>query len=223
MIQSSNYSVERFGRELEPVIIIDHFSRDLERLVAVGRRARYAAAQGYPGIRSPLDPNYLSAQGALLTEILSAEFDLSGQIGIESCAFSIVTTPPDALAPSQRIPHYDGPEPNLIAIVQYTSQRAGGTAFYRHKRTGFEFVNPARVAEYRAAIGDDDGAFGPPPEGYCYGDSRRYEMIGEIEAKPDRLILYRGRVLHSGVISAPPFADAPLENGRLTVTAFLQG
>jgi len=222
MTQTPSYRVERFGQEREPVVIIDDFSRDLHRLIAVGRRARYAPAQGYPGVRSPLDPNYLSTQGALLTEILSTEFALSGQIAIESCTFSVVTTAADALAPAQRIPHYDSPESNLIAVVQYTSKDAGGTAFYRHKRTGFETVNPERVAEYRAAIGEDDRTFGTPPEGYFYGANDRYELIGEIEAKPDRLILYRGRVLHSGVIPIPPGLGITPETGRLTVTAFLQ-
>lgn len=223
MTQPVSYRVERFGLEREPVVIIDDFSRDLDRLISVGQAARYEPAQGYPGVRSPLDPNYLSTQGALLTEILRTEFDLSGQIAIESCCFSIVTKPPEVLAPAQRIPHYDGPETNLVAVVQYTSQDAGGTAFYQHKRTGFETVNPERVQDYRTALGADDEAFGPPPAQYCYGDSERYELIGEVEAKPDRLILYRGRMLHSGIITSPPTGSVTPANGRLTVTAFLQG
>ncbi len=223
-----SYDVRRFGKEAEPVVVIDGFSGELERLITVGRRANYAPAQGYPGIRSPLDPNYLGSKGQVLSEALAREFGLTKQITIESCAFSIVTTPPSKLSPPQRIPHYDGTEPNLIAVVQYTQGTGqGGTSFYRHRRTGFETVSAERAQAYRQGLAEDDAEFGAPPPSYHHGDSDRYEMIGEVEAKPDRLILYRGCRLHSGHIPHPPeelSPGSPLPNdSRLTVTAFLIG
>ena len=67
--------------------------------------------------------------------------------------FSIVTTPPEALAPIQRLPHVDGLEPDRIAILVYLSgAEQGGTAFYRQRSTGFETVNAARFPAFEAAL-----------------------------------------------------------------------
>jgi hypothetical protein len=54
-----------------------------------------------------------------------------------------------------------------------------------------------------------------------YGDTARFEMIADIPAKPDRMIIYRGRTLHSGSIgpSFDPSAD-PVK-GRVTINTFL--
>lgn len=107
--------------------------------------------------------------------------------------------------PAQHRPHYDAPQSNLVAMVHYTQgEGTGGTAFYRHRRTGFETITPDRVAAFDAAIGDDEADFGPLPASYYHDDSARYELIGEIEARPDRMIVYRGRQLHPGVIPNPP-------------------
>ena len=48
-------------------------------------------------------------------------------------------------------------------------------------------------------------------------------MIGEVEARPDRLVLYRGRLLHSGVIPAPQALSDDPKTGRLTINMFLRG
>jgi len=221
---SPEYRVESFGNEGEPVVVIDGFSGELDRLIRIGRAANYTQAEGYPGLRSPLDPNYLSVRGALLTQVLAQEFELTQRIRIESCNFSIVALPAHRLQPSQRIPHYDATETNLIAVVQYTQDsETGGTCFFRHRRTGFETITQPRADQYRAALSKDNDAFGPPTATYQYGDSDRYEMIGEVAAKPDRLILYRGCRLHSGHIPQEPDPAEAIASGRLTVTAFLIG
>lgn len=221
-MSNPTYSVETFGNESEPVVVIDGFSDELDRLIRMGRSARYTRVEGYPGLRSPLDPNYLGVRGGLLAPILAREFGLTEKIRIESCNFSIVAVPPEHLQPAQRIPHYDGAETDLIAVVQYTQgAQTGGTSFYRHRRTGFETITQERVDLYRAAIADDNDIYGSPRAAYHHGDSDRYEMIGEVAARPDRLILYRGCRLHSGYIPQKPVPAEAIASGRLTVTAFL--
>ncbi len=218
------YRIENFGREREPVIVIDDFSGIIGELAAAGRTARYSPAQGYPGMRSPVDAGYLALGEPLLGQLLAKHFGLTKRFQAESCSWSVVSVSPDQLAPAQRRPHYDAPQANVIAIVHYTQGAgSGGTAFYRHRRTGFEAVNSGRVAAYEEAVRQDDAEFGPLPAGYYYGDSERYELIGEIEPRPDRLVAYRGRQLHSGVIPVPP--DGTTHNGsaRLTINTFLIG
>ncbi|QWC55855.1 hypothetical protein F7D01_01015 [Erythrobacter sp. 3-20A1M] len=220
------YRVERFGREGEPVIVIDAFSGRIAELEAAARRARYSPVVGYPGLRSLLDPNYLRLGGPLLARLFAEHLGFEGNFGVESCAFSIVAARPADLTPMQRRPHYDGTRPDLVATVHYTGEEgSGGTAFYRHRRTGFETVRPERADEYEAAVKADEAAFGPLPGEYYYGDTDRYEMIGEVEAAPDRLVAYRGWNLHSGVVPTPPPSDPDglRKSGRVTINAFLIG
>jgi len=219
-----SHCVERLGREGEPVIVIDEFSGRLLELAAAGRDATYSPVVGFPGLRSPLDAAYLALGEPLLGRLLAQHFGLTKRFRAESCSFSVVSVVPDDLAHAQRRPHFDAPQPNLIAMVHYTqSQSSGGTAFYRHLRTGFETITPDRVNAYEAALRDDEAEFGELPPRYYYGDSERYELIGEIEARPDRLIAYRGRQLHSGVITVPPGPSTTPATARLTINSFLIG
>ncbi len=156
--------------------------------------------------------------------VMSRVFGFRQGIRCEASTFSLVTVPEAELAPLQRIPHYDHSGGEIVAVMHYLlGAETGGTAFYRHRRTGFETITPAREAAYNAALAEDEREFGMPPPRYHYGDSDRYELIGEIAAAPDRLILYRGRLLHSGVISAPGTLSADPKTGRLTVNMFLEG
>lgn len=218
------YAIERFGQEREPIIIIDGFCGELDRVVAHGRSANYVPVQGYPGIRAPANVSYLSPQSEALADILYDHFGFSVGFRAESCNYSIVTTVPEDLRISQRIPHYDDTGANLLALLHYTgTAETGGTAFYRHRRTGFEFITPDRVELYRQALQADDTAFGLPPPQYCYGDSQRYEMIGKVEARPDRMVIYRGRILHSGIIPTNLRLAADPARGRLTINTFVVG
>ncbi len=72
-------------------------------------------------------------------------------------------------------------------------------------------------------VQDEVAADGPPLFEYFRGQNPRFERIGHVEAKPNRMVIYRSYRLHSGDI--PP--DLPLHadpnTGRLTLNTFLQG
>src|SRR5690606_13917440 len=109
-------------------------------------------------------------------------------------------------------------------LLHFTGEAAtGGTAFYRHCRTGFETIRPERVAPYAAALAEDEREHGPYPPRYFHGSDARYELIGEVEARPDRAIIYRGRLLHSGHVPVDPDPATARESGRLTINTFLVG
>lgn len=224
MAAAQSHAIEHFGREREPIIVIDGFSGRVAELAEAGRRARYDPVVGYPGVRSPIDPAYLALGEPLLGVLLAEHFGLTKRFRAESCSFSLVSVPPEDLVPAQRRPHYDAAQSNLIATVHYTQDATtGGTAFYRHRRTGFETIMPDRVAAYDAAVALDEAEYGPLPPAYYHGDGERYELIGEIAARPDRLVAYRGRQLHSGVIPSPPGPAMTMAEARLTINTFLIG
>lgn len=216
--------IERIGREGEPLVIIDNFTGQPERLRAMGAAAQYyPAGVDYPGRRAPADPSYLDIRRDLMMQIVGQVFGCARSIRCEVAAFSIVSVAPEDLSPRQRIPHHDHSDAGRIAIMHYLAgPESGGTAFYRHCRTGFEAITPEREAAYAAALEEDEVEYGPPPAGYP-SESERFEKIAEVEARADRLALYRGRQLHSGII---PDAGALSEDpraGRLTVNMFLYG
>ena len=224
-LPEAQITLHRVGHEREPVVQIDGFSGHVEALLERGSAADYAPAGAhYPGLRAPATPDYLVPRNPLLAEVMRRVFGFGQSLRCEAASFSLVTLAPEDLSPSQCLPHYDDTGPGIIAVMHYLlGPGSGGTAFYRHRRTGFETVTPDRSPAYHAALAADDRAYGAPPARYHYGDSDRYEMIGEIEAKPDRLILYRGRLLHSGVIPEPEKLSVDPVKGRLTINMFVEG
>ncbi|MBB3034938.1 DUF6445 family protein [Alteriqipengyuania lutimaris] len=224
-LPDAEVTLHRFGREREPVVQIDGFSGDVEGLLDAGRSAGYAPAGAfYPGLRAPADPAYLDRRRDIVAEILRRVFGFRERMRVEAASYSLVTLREDALSPLQCVPHFDDTGPGVVAVMHYLlGPESGGTAFYRHRRTGFEAITPARKPRYDAAFAHDEREFGPPPRRYYYGDSERYELIGEIAAAPDRLIMYRGRLLHSGIIPQPEALSPDPAGGRLTINMFLEG
>jgi Family of unknown function (DUF6445) len=218
-------SVRKMGHEGEPLVIIDGFSGAVDELLEAGHAATYRhAGASYPGIRSWADPSYLDRRRPLMMQIMQQVFGFSRGVRLDASTFSLVTLAEHQLAPLQRIPHYDHAGGEVVAVMHYLQgPETGGTAFYRHRRTGFETITPARENAYNAALAQDERSYGMPPARYFHGDSDWFEQIDEVEARPDRLVLYRGRQLHSGVIPDPAQLSADPRLGRLTINMFLIG
>ncbi|MEO1730069.1 MAG: DUF6445 family protein [Pseudomonadota bacterium] len=224
-IGAAKVEVKRLGKDGEPLVIIDNFSGHVEQLRAMGCAATYEqAGVDYPGLRALADPSYLDLRRDVMMQAMGRVFGLSRSIQCEVAAFSLVTFAAGELSDRQCIPHHDHSDAGRVAIMHYLDGPAsGGTAFYRHRRTGFEAITQEREAAYAQGLEADRREFGSPPRRYPYGDDERYEMIEEVEAQPDRLILYRGRQLHSGVIPDPSALSADPQKGRLTINMFLFG
>ena len=223
--QNPPVTVRQFGHEKEPVVVIDGFSGMAEELRAQALGAEYRDGGAHdPGISAWAEPAYLDRRRELMFAIMQRVFGFRRGIQMEVSTFSLVTTPPEDLSPAQRNPHFDDTGSDVIGIMHYLlDQESGGTAFYRHRRTRFEAITPERAARYREALEEDEAEFGPVPARYHYGNSERYELIGEVEAKPDRLIIYRGRLLHSGKIPSAENLSGDPAKGRLTINMFLRG
>src|SRR5690349_21610358 len=162
---------------------------DAPGLVDLATSAHFIdAGSNYPGIRAPVPPPYvralLSALGPLIEEAL-------GQLpedDLDLCAFSMVTSQAGDLRASQRIPHFDGPEPRRIAFLHYLcAPGQGGTSFYRHRASGLEIVQPADVEDYRCRLASELRTRPPPPE-YVTGDTALFERVHCVPAAFNRLL-----------------------------------
>jgi Family of unknown function (DUF6445) len=218
-------SIIRLGAEHEPVLVVDHFLDNPQVL------ADYAAAQGgfsgvsdafYPGQRAPIPAIYCFALRAFLGGTIAKVFGLE-HIAIrgELSHFSLVTTPPDRLQRVQRLPHFDNTDPKQLAVLHYLCPpEHGGTSFYRHRRTRFEFIDEARKRAYADALAADLQALGEPPARYICGDDAMFERIQSFDAAFNRVLVYRSVNLHSADIGANFNFDANPKSGRLTANTF---
>ena len=136
----------------------------------------------------------------------------------------MVTTPPEQLKLLQRIPHFDTTEKHALAAVHYLFQGdQGGTAFYRHRKTGFETIDESRtLAYYRSLESENNGPDLPKvSDGYIQGDTPLFEQIANPPGVFNRLVIYRRHALHSGVIPPNANLSADPTQGRLTISSFI--
>jgi hypothetical protein len=215
--------MERVGRQQAPVIVIEDFHPDPQALVAEAEmQGKFSATSKlYPGVRATGTLQYVKLVCQRLKCLFPAMFGANDLYPTE-CNFSLVTVPPDQTIPFQRVPHFDGTDMNNVAVLHYLCEpRHGGTAFYRHRRTGHEVITPKNVHEYARAVDADVAAHGVPPPGYINGSTALYEQIASFDAVYNRALVYRGTSLHSGSIPADFVFDANARTGRLTVNTFL--
>ena len=214
------------GLEREPLLQVDDLLCSPESLVRfAAAEARFAPAYGpeggYPGIRADAPLDYVDAVVQALDPVVRAAFDLGDvRLGRAECSLSLVTLPSDALVPSQRVPHTDTTYPLQFAFLHYLCPRSfGGTAFYRHRRTGFETLSDERLDDYHAARRSEEAE--ESAAGYIISDTAHFERIAAIAAEPNRLVIYRSRLLHSGLILPGTPLPADPRSGRLTANIFV--
>ncbi|MGM8227376.1 DUF6445 family protein [Cellvibrio sp. ARAG 10.3] len=219
------YRVDRVGQEGEPVLVIDNFLTNAESLVNyVIRFGQFQlAGPGYPGVRSPAPDKYLVALRQLLGDLIYRTFDLDEQdITGAQADFSMVMTPPQHLRLPHRIPHYDSNKRAELAAVHFLcSGPQGSTAFYRHRQTGYEFVDHSRLAHYRATLEAEVKQQGDLPARYMNGSTPLFEQIAEYGALFNRILIYPCTSLHSGNIPEDFVFDADPRRGRLSINTFI--
>ena len=216
---------DRVGAEGSPVLVIDNFAADPQALVdyAASLAPFPPAAQTfYPGVRAPVPMPFVQGAHAYLEAALRAAFGLGDQEVVSGgWDFSLVTRPSADLTLRQRMPHIDSTHPGNLALLLYLApDDQGGTGFYRHRSTGYETITEDRFDEYEAGLKAEVARFGEP-QGYICGDSPIFERVADYEAVFNRMLIYRGRNLHSASLGPDFGCDPDPRTGRLTLNLFL--
>lgn len=212
------------GRENAPVLMIDNFVNDPDELVELATAKMFTGAPSYyPGMRAKAPLTY---QRFILEEIrpsIDEVFGLRGrQLRFTECNFSLVTTPSEKLAYLQRIPHVDSLINEELAMIHYLFRaNYGGTAFYRHRRSGFEYVDQARQLSYLQMVEAEKAGPDSAPSQYINGDTALYEQISSQDGVFNRLLMYRRTTLHSGSIASGFVPDPNPQTGRLSINGFI--
>ena len=222
--------LRRVGNCQAPVVVIDDFSGDGDGLVAIAQAlAPYDdAGNYYPGLRRIITEAdeaanlYVERTCEAAAQFVAGAFDVEGFDLVEA-SFSMVTADPAELRPAQRAPHFDSTDPKYFALLHYLRVPEGsGTAFYRQRSTRIERVTEVNVSTF-VRTADAEAAMLPADSGYIAGSNDFFEQIGAVEAVPDRLIIYQGSLLHSGIIPAAMNFSPDPRIGRLTANFFLRG
>lgn len=210
-------------------LLIDDFLEDPQTLVDAACQARFEpcagweARKGYPGQRAPVPSAYSEQLAALLAPLIQANFDVPAERPLKRtpCAFSLTTVPPEALGPLQRTPHFDASGPHYMACLLYLcGPQHGGTGFYRHRATGIQQITPANQDAYAQAYYAELERHPPPPRYFDAGNAQ-FEFLGMIPARFNRLVVYRGSLLHTACIHPALSLSADPRQGRLTVNTFV--
>jgi hypothetical protein len=219
-------ALRRFGRGQHPVVVVDDFTGNPQAIVEIAAAlAPFPQNRDsfFPGLRRYITKEdvaafaYAAAVLRTAGPFIGGAFDYDSYDWVEA-SFSMVATPPDALTPAQRAPHFDSADPADLAVLHYLRDTEG-TAFYRHRLTGIEQVDASNsdllVTHARPAA--------LAARGYIHDSDRDYERIGHVEGIADRLVIYRGAMLHSGIIPPDARLSPDPREGRLTANLFVYG
>jgi Family of unknown function (DUF6445) len=219
------------GQDQSPVVIIDDFSGRLAEILQVAEAlAPYPQLNHnyYPGVRRIIQRADVAADAYAertcrdAAQFIAGAFDVD-RFDLLEASFSMVTTLPRDLTPPQRAPHFDSPDPKYYALLHYLRVPEGsGTGFYRQRSTGIERVTEANIAQF-VGTAQREAKMLPANSGYISGSDQFFEQIDAVDAVADRLLIYQGSLLHSGIIPpAMPFEADP-RLGRLTANLFVRG
>lgn len=213
------------GATREPVMVIDDFCADPGALIEdAAMLAWQRVGDHYPGVRAEIPAALVRRLLAPVAAPIADLFDLPEAPAQHDAWYSLVTTPPQALRPIQRLPHFDGLGRERIALLLFLSREAyGGTSFYRHRASGNESINAANHADYTRQLEAELARDGMPPPAYISGDTALFERIAHYPARFNRALVYRGHSLHCADIPADLKLSADPLHGRLTANLFLIG
>jgi hypothetical protein len=212
------------GREQAPLLVFDNLVAEAGQLVEIAAAKPYGGVESYyPGIRAKTPLTYQQFVLENLRDLFVEYFGLAGRsLRFTACHFSLVTTPPEKLAHLQRIPHIDSLNGNELAFIHYLFTRdMGGTAFYRHRSTGFEVIDQARRDQYYSAVEEEKNGPNKPAQGYIGGDTALYEQICWQDGVFNRMLVYRRNSLHTARFGSEFVTDPNPRIGRLSINGFI--
>lgn len=218
--------IELIGKDKTPIIIIDDYADNLDEIaeqVATFGCFSPDNVTNYPGVRSPIPKalvvGYLKPLMQLLYRIY--KFPNSFEPSPIDNYFSLITSQPDELSAMQSWPHFDTPNPNLIAIIHYLDKGShGGTGFFRHNKSDLDRIDEKSKDQYFQCAQDYFQSINTNTYGYCTEQHSEFTCYKKISYKPNRLIIFPGQLLHSTLVELNTDLDPNPERGRLTANLF---
>jgi hypothetical protein len=120
------------------------------------------------------------------------------------------------------MPHFDSSRPYYLAILHYLNEGSFcDTGLFRHRATGLEKITDDCHDGYVKSCREQFAEQGLPEKAYIKGSNEQYELYHRIEYRPNRLAIYPGCLLHSGLVQPDVDIDHNPRTGRLTANIFV--
>ena len=224
---NASLQVQTVGQTGTPVIVIDDFGTELTHLIEYAcESAEYGpdATSMYPGLRAGLPKSYTRAVMKQLYRLFFDVYSIPTDLGMKAvnAAYSLIATPENELKPGQCRPHFDSNRPYYLASLHYLNDGAFcDTGLFRHRQTGLERITEECVDEYMKSRETYAAVHGHTETGYVKGSNDQYELYHRIDYRPNRLVVYPGCLLHSGLVNPVIDVDSNPRTGRLTANIFV--
>ena len=224
---NASLQVQTVGQTGTPVIIIDDFGTDLAHLIEYAcESVEYGpdTKSTYPGLRARLPKSYTRTVLKQLYRLFFSVYSIPANLGMKAvnAAYSLIGTPESELKPGQRRPHIDSTRPNYLAILHYLNDGPFcDTGLFRHRDTGFERITEDCLNEYNQSLEAYAAIHGQDEMAYVKGSNDQYELYHRIEYHPNRLVVYPGCLLHSGLVDPAVDVNPDPRTGRLTANIFV--
>lgn len=222
--------MHEIGVSRSRVIVIDNFLEDARQVIEAAAALAPFPPEGdtaYPGRRRQISPDdaacaYVMKALQPLVPVINRCFG-APSFSVVEASFSMVTTRPEALQAVQRVPHFDCDDQSVLAVLHHLHDiPATGTSFYRHKATGIERVGPATAAAMREALRAEGTRPARAETGFVGETDEVFEKIFSVEGRFNRLAIYQGCLLHSGIITPGFDYSSDPRTGRLTGNLFVR-
>jgi hypothetical protein len=196
-----------------PVLFVEDFYADPEAVREAAINARYdlSIAQ-YPGRHAPIPPQEVAPVTKAIAAIATRLGDRVYRPEDFHSDFSIVTTKPGDLLPTQQHPHID-PTP-VLGLVYLTPGSDEGTSFYFNEMLGIAVITTEQERHAHIEFIQRHGAE-LAPGGYDFTGHRVWRRLYTIEPVFNRFVLYPGNIFHAIDIKR---IDEKLDMQRVRVT-----
>lgn len=213
----------------ETVIIIDDFLHNLDPVYQFASEIAYFQPFGsdgtlYPGKRDEMPAPYYRALEHLIDELLKQGVITSGEnnLYLHRCKLSLVTQNADELNTLQRMPHIDSTDDSTFAAVHYLSPKEwGGTGIYKYLPENIIKVTADNQNSVHKMIADTE-KHSSTHQGYLNETTALFEKVVDIEAKINRLVIYKSNLLHSAALFNNKTYSNDLSNSRLSISSFFR-
>ena len=194
MISVNRHSIpiiELIGEDSIPVVIIDDYANNLDEIInQVANNANFDTDNitSYPGIRSSIPKDLVVSYLKPLMKGIFQIYNVPKSLkpSPKDNYFSLITTKPSELTPIQSWPHFDTPNPNLLAVIHYLGKgEHGGIGFFEHKKSGLIYKEPAVFRPYDKRLDSVSLAFG----NYYHQKHPKEENKHKIIVSKERLLI----------------------------------
>lgn len=224
---SASLAIRTVGRAKVPVLIVDDFAVDTTDIVDYAcDRVRYSPdpTSRYPGLRADLPRAYVRTVLNGIYRLIFHAYSVPAELGMRpvNAVYSLIATPENELEPVQCIPHFDSSRPCYLAVLHYLNQGDFcDTGLFRHRPTGLEKITADDLERYIESRDTHIAALGRSPGAYVKASNEHYELYERIEYRANRLVVYPGCLLHSGLVDPAVDINPDPRTGRLTANIFV--